>query len=425
MVLYAATIFLSAFLLFLVQPVIAKQILPWFGGAASVWATCLVFFQTMLLFGYAYADWTTRSLKPRSQVILHVALLACSLALLPIIPDADWKPGLNDTTNPAIAILALLLATIGLQYLPPLDDEPARAGVVLAPVSSWRPVSAVRALERGIASCASVLSRADRAGVHPRASIGLVVGGLRGVRRALRSGRDRDAEARSGRFSRERGKRRARARRTRAERFPAASLGRAFGDRFVSAACRDESPYAERRFDPVPVGRAAFALSHHVHPVFRSSAVVRPACFSSPRRRAASGDGLVHRFARLVEGRAALRGRTLRELHGVPRRALPLPAGAEVSHDVLSHDRGGRRARRVAGRTRRAGSAQRLLRARDYARRVCGASRVARAPGAAMDHRRGRGRGPLDGRFHHTEHPRIPCRCACDGAQLLWRRAHA
>jgi hypothetical protein len=116
MVLYAATIFISAFLLFLVQPIIAKQILPWFGGAASVWATCLVFFQTMLLFGYAYADWSTRSLKPRAQVILHVALLVCSLALLPIIPDADWKPGANDTTNPAIAILALLLATIGLQY---------------------------------------------------------------------------------------------------------------------------------------------------------------------------------------------------------------------------------------------------------------------------------------------------------------------
>jgi hypothetical protein len=116
MVLYAATIFASAFLLFLVQPIIAKQILPWFGGAASVWATCLVFFQTMLLFGYAYADWTTRSLKPRSQAILHVALLAVSLALLPIIPDAAWKPDTNDATNPAIAILALLLATIGLQY---------------------------------------------------------------------------------------------------------------------------------------------------------------------------------------------------------------------------------------------------------------------------------------------------------------------
>ncbi len=87
MVLYAATIFLSAFLLFLVQPIIAKQILPWFGGAASVWATCLVFFQSVLLFGYAYADWTARALKPRTSAALHVALLALSLVLLPIIPE--------------------------------------------------------------------------------------------------------------------------------------------------------------------------------------------------------------------------------------------------------------------------------------------------------------------------------------------------
>jgi hypothetical protein len=115
-VLYGATIFSSAFLLFLVQPIIAKQILPWFGGAASVWATCLVFFQTVLLFGYAYADWSTRSLAPRTQTLLHIALLLVSLALLPIVPDAQWKPGANETTGPAIAILALLGATIGLQY---------------------------------------------------------------------------------------------------------------------------------------------------------------------------------------------------------------------------------------------------------------------------------------------------------------------
>jgi len=116
MFLYAATIFLSAFLLFLVQPIIAKQILPWFGGAASVWATCLVFFQTMLLFGYAYADWATRALKPRTATALHVGLLAVSLALLPIIPDATWKPGADEGTAPGLAILALLSATIGLQY---------------------------------------------------------------------------------------------------------------------------------------------------------------------------------------------------------------------------------------------------------------------------------------------------------------------
>ena len=92
MLLYACTIFASAFLLFLVQPIVAKQILPWFGGSAAVWTTCLVFFQVALLAGYAYSDLTTRRLRPRAQIALHVVLLASSLALLPIIPDASWKP---------------------------------------------------------------------------------------------------------------------------------------------------------------------------------------------------------------------------------------------------------------------------------------------------------------------------------------------
>ena len=114
MVLYAGTIFLSAFLLFLVQPVIAKQILPWFGGAAAVWAICLVFFQSVLLFGYAYADWTTRHLAPRRQVWLHLGLIALSLLTLPIIPEARWKPGAD--AEPTLLILGLLAATIGLPY---------------------------------------------------------------------------------------------------------------------------------------------------------------------------------------------------------------------------------------------------------------------------------------------------------------------
>jgi hypothetical protein len=115
MLLYAATIFLSAFLLFLVQPVIAKQILPWFGGAASVWATCLVFFQSVLLAGYAYSDWTMRKLAPRRQAWLHIALLAASLAVLPIIPEASWKPG-PESGAPSLLILGLLTAAIGLPY---------------------------------------------------------------------------------------------------------------------------------------------------------------------------------------------------------------------------------------------------------------------------------------------------------------------
>ena len=88
MPLYALTIFTSAFLLFLVQPIMAKQILPWFGGSAAVWTTCLVFFQFLLLFGYAYSDWTTRLLAPRKQAWLHIALLAASLLMIPIIPEA-------------------------------------------------------------------------------------------------------------------------------------------------------------------------------------------------------------------------------------------------------------------------------------------------------------------------------------------------
>ncbi|OGA23699.1 MAG: hypothetical protein A3I02_16215 [Betaproteobacteria bacterium RIFCSPLOWO2_02_FULL_67_26] len=114
MLLYALTIFTSAFLLFLVQPIIAKQILPWFGGSAAVWTTCLVFFQFLLLAGYAYSDWTTRKLSARRQVALHVVLLAASLAALPIIPDAGWKPAGDE--DPTWRILGLLAVTIGLPY---------------------------------------------------------------------------------------------------------------------------------------------------------------------------------------------------------------------------------------------------------------------------------------------------------------------
>src|SRR5689334_2629184 len=115
MPLFALTIFASAFLLFLVQPIIAKQILPWFGGSAAVWTTCLVFFQTALLAGYGYADIVVRRLAPRGQAMLHMALLAASLLALPIIPAGAWKP--SGAENPAGLILGLLTITLGLPYL--------------------------------------------------------------------------------------------------------------------------------------------------------------------------------------------------------------------------------------------------------------------------------------------------------------------
>jgi spermidine synthase len=114
MLFHAVTIFLSAFLLFQVQPVIARVILPWFGGTAAVWTTCLLFFQVTLLLGYAYSHFVIRRLSPRRQLLVHAALLLLCLLLLPITPDTSWKPSTAD--NPTLRILGLLAATIGLPY---------------------------------------------------------------------------------------------------------------------------------------------------------------------------------------------------------------------------------------------------------------------------------------------------------------------
>ncbi|MBI4904313.1 MAG: fused MFS/spermidine synthase [Acidobacteria bacterium] len=115
MFLYACTIFVSAFLLFQVQPIIAKIILPWFGGTAAVWTTCMLFFQTALLGGYLYSHWTTNKLASRGQTTLHIVLMALSLAVLPIVPGDAWKPA--GFENPTFRILALLAGTVGIPYL--------------------------------------------------------------------------------------------------------------------------------------------------------------------------------------------------------------------------------------------------------------------------------------------------------------------
>ena len=114
MILYALTIVVSAFLLFQVQPVIAKIILPWFGGSAAVWTTCLLFFQMVLLLGYLYAHATVRYLKPRMQMLVHAGLLLLSAAVLPIYPNASWKP--YGSEDPSLRILGLLAMTVGLPY---------------------------------------------------------------------------------------------------------------------------------------------------------------------------------------------------------------------------------------------------------------------------------------------------------------------
>ncbi len=112
--LYALTIFVSAFLLFQVQPLIARMILPWFGGSSAVWSTCMLFFQMTLLLGYVYAHWV-HALPAQRQAIVHTAMLVLSLAVLPVLPNETWKP--IDGSDPTWPILGLLSATIGLPYL--------------------------------------------------------------------------------------------------------------------------------------------------------------------------------------------------------------------------------------------------------------------------------------------------------------------
>lgn len=111
---FALSIFTGAFLLFQVQPLIGKYILPWFGGSPGVWTTCMLFFQTVLLAGYAYAHVTTRWLTPQRQALLHLALLVLAVALLPIAPSESWKP--VEGGDPTWRILLLLSATLGLPY---------------------------------------------------------------------------------------------------------------------------------------------------------------------------------------------------------------------------------------------------------------------------------------------------------------------
>ena len=111
---YAVTIFISAFLLFQVQPLIGRVILPWFGGGPSIWTSCMLFFQILLLGGYLYAHLMSVKLKPRTQVLTHLSLLLMSLVFLPIAPGDTWKPVADQ--SPLRQILLLLLATVGAPY---------------------------------------------------------------------------------------------------------------------------------------------------------------------------------------------------------------------------------------------------------------------------------------------------------------------
>ena len=120
---YALTIFISAFLLFQIQPIIAKYILPWFGGTPAVWSTCMLFFQCLLLAGYAYAHWLSSKVSTEKRMKVHPALIVISVFLLiiaafrwraPILPGTDWM--MRDSEFPILNIVAILGISVGLPF---------------------------------------------------------------------------------------------------------------------------------------------------------------------------------------------------------------------------------------------------------------------------------------------------------------------
>lgn len=123
MFLFAICIFLSAFLLFQIQPMIGKIILPWFGGTPAVWSTAMMFFQILLTGGYAYTNWLIKNNSPTRQKNIHLSLVAVAMTILmglsfvwdsPITPDSTWKPqGVDD---PITDIFKLLIVSVGLPY---------------------------------------------------------------------------------------------------------------------------------------------------------------------------------------------------------------------------------------------------------------------------------------------------------------------
>jgi hypothetical protein len=111
----AATTFLGAFLLFQIQPILSKTILPWFGGGPAVWTACLLFFQAVLFAGYAWAHWSERRLRGTARFAAHVILLLAAICLLPLAPDEGWRPPPSST--PTLSILIILAIQIGAPFL--------------------------------------------------------------------------------------------------------------------------------------------------------------------------------------------------------------------------------------------------------------------------------------------------------------------
>src|ERR1700735_1344379 len=117
LVVFTVSMLVSATLLFLVEPMIAKMLLPLLGGTPAVWNTCLVFFQVMLLAGYSYAYVTMKWLRRKTQIVFHVALFPIPLLVVSPLPSHlphGWEPPTQ--YSPVFWLLGVLLFTVGLPF---------------------------------------------------------------------------------------------------------------------------------------------------------------------------------------------------------------------------------------------------------------------------------------------------------------------
>ena len=119
---FCVAVLVSSFLVFQVQPLISKFILPWFGGTPGVWSACMLFFQSLLFLGYAYAHFSIRYWSAGRQVAVHAVLLLVAAATLPFAPDVAWKP--NGSESPIGRILGMLTMSVGLPYFVLASNSP-------------------------------------------------------------------------------------------------------------------------------------------------------------------------------------------------------------------------------------------------------------------------------------------------------------
>src|ERR1700730_16631089 len=351
---YIAAIFLSAALLFAVQPMFTKLVLPRLGGSPSVWSVAMVFFQAALLAGYAYAHFLMRSASPRNAVIVHIMVMVVAALWLPLSIATDW--GRPPASGEAFWLLGLFAVSIGL----PFFALAANAPLLQAWFARTRHPSAGRCFllslcgkQRGKLSRASLLSvrdRAVRAARRPDAHLVRAVLPAHRAHRRLRLCLVEVARAAAGSVAQPRP-------RQGAGRARCADLDRARGDPVGAARGGDRTHLHRRGSRAAVMGDPARALSRHVRGRGRQ-APTDPARIRGDR--AAGGDrhsgGDVdagsqprHHRADRNPSRGVLRHRT-----GLPRGTRAAPAAGGLDYRVLSMDVGGWHDRRHPRRADRA-----------------------------------------------------------------------